>query len=584
MHVGAAISNRVTALFRRGAGAIALLMLIFMTLALGACVTAPRVPTAEAGRPLAGIAPAAPEDDLLLKLMTAQFALQHGDLKAGAEGFAAAAQMSNDPAVAEEATRLSLTVKEWSLAKSSLTRWQALAPNDEGVLQARAWIALGEGRADDAFAALDALATRGDDQAWRLIAQALLGADDKPAAAKLLERVATPERLANKESSWVAVSQLAFKLGDKATAQRIVDGAVTRFHTSESYAWSARLALDRGDKPGARSLYAEALKHDPKSVRLRGGYAALLADSGDNTGAARALAEGPQDDTTYGARAAYAARADNKAVLTALYREIETDKSVRSGSRLYLLGQVAELVDKRDDALSWYRQIAEDDEHWFDAQTRQAVVLDQLGRTDQALDFLRQLQAQTGEDFDQLGNVYLLEADLLSRKERTKDALSVYERALKTLPDDPRLLYARALLFAEQNDLGAAERDFRRVIELKPDDAEALNALGYTLADRTDRRSEALELIERAIKIKPDEPAIIDSLGWIRYRMGDLEASLKELRRAFEKQGDPEIAAHLGEVLWVKGDRDEARRIWEQGRKKDAKNKALNETIRRLTT
>jgi len=584
MHVGAAISNRVTALFRRGAGAIALLMLIFMTLALGACVTAPRVPTAEAGRPLAGIAPAAPEDDLLLKLMTAQFALQHGDLKAGAEGFAAAAQMSNDPAVAEEATRLSLTVKEWSLAKSSLTRWQALAPNDEGVLQARAWIALGEGRADDAFAALDALATRGDDQAWRLIAQALLGADDKPAAAKLLERVATPERLANKESSWVAVSQLAFKLGDKATAQRIVDGAVTRFHTSESYAWSARLALDRGDKPGARSLYAEALKHDPKSVRLRGGYAALLADSGDNTGAARALAEGPQDDTTYGARAAYAARADNKAVLTALYREIETDKSVRSGSRLYLLGQVAELVDKRDDALSWYRQIAEDDEHWFDAQTRQAVVLDQLGRTDQALDFLRQLQAQTGEDFDQLGNVYLLEADLLSRKERTKDALSVYERALKTLPDDPRLLYARALLLAEQNDLGAAERDFRRVIELKPDDAEALNALGYTLADRTDRRSEALELIERAIKIKPDEPAIIDSLGWIRYRMGDLEASLKELRRAFEKQGDPEIAAHLGEVLWVKGDRDEARRIWEQGRKKDAKNKALNETIRRLTT
>jgi len=146
------------------------------------------------------------------------------------------------------------------------------------------------------------------------------------------------------------------------------------------------------------------------------------------------------------------------------------------------------------------------------------------------------------------------------------------------------LLYARALLAAEHDDLAAAERDFRRVIELKPDDAEALNALGYTLADRTDRRSEALELIERAIKLKPDEPAIIDSLGWVRYRMGDLDASVKELRRAFAKQDDPEIAAHLGEVLWVKGERDEARKIWEQGRKKDAKNKALLETIRRLTT
>jgi Flp pilus assembly protein TadD len=122
------------------------------------------------------------------------------------------------------------------------------------------------------------------------------------------------------------------------------------------------------------------------------------------------------------------------------------------------------------------------------------------------------------------------------------------------------------------------------VIALKPDDAEALNALGYTLADRTDRRNEALDLIERAIRLKPDEPAILDSLGWVRYRMGDLDASLTELRRAFDKQADAEIAAHLGEVLWVKGDRDEARRIWEQGRKNDAKNKALIETIRRLTT
>jgi Flp pilus assembly protein TadD len=211
-------------------------------------------------------------------------------------------------------------------------------------------------------------------------------------------------------------------------------------------------------------------------------------------------------------------------------------------------------------------------------------VLDQLGRTDQALEFLRELQAQTGEDSTQLGNVFLLEADLLTRKGRSAEARGVYQRGLETLPDDTRLLYARALLAAEQSDVPAAEKDLRRVIELKPDDAEALNALGYTLADRTDRRAEALELIERAYKLKPDEPAIIDSLGWIRYRMGDLDASLKALRQAYEKQNDPEIAAHLGEVLWVKGDREEARRVWEQGRKKDAKNKALLETIKRLTT
>jgi tetratricopeptide (TPR) repeat protein len=550
---------------------------------LAACANVrPAQPASPA--PVALATPVSAESDLMAKLLAAQFALQESDLKAGAQGFADAAALSKDPNVAEEATRLALTIKNWPLARTALTRWQSLAPKDPGVLQARAWIAIGEGRPDDAFADLDALASRGDEQGWRLIAQTLLGTDDKPAAARLLERIATPAHLADSESNWVAVSQLAFKLGDKASARRVADGAVARFHGGEAYAWSARLALDRGDKPAARALYAEALKRDPKSVRLRGGYAALLSDSGDNAAAARALAQGAQDDTTYAARAAYAARADDKAALTSLYRELDTNKDARDGSRLFLLGQVAELLDKREDALAWYREIGEDDEHWFDAQTRQAIVLDQLGRTDQALEFLRQLQAQTGEDSVQLGNVYLLEADLLSRKDRKHDALAVYERGLETLPDDPRLLYARALLAAEDGDLPAAERDLRRVIALKPDDAEALNALGYTLADRTDRRSEALELIERAILLKPDEPAIIDSLGWIRYRMGDLDASIKELRRAYEKQADPEIAAHLGEVLWVSGERDEARRVWEQGRKKDAKNKALLETIRRLTT
>lgn len=530
------------------------------------------------------VQPVAPESDLMAKLLAAQFALQDNDLDAGANGFAEAAALSNDPEVADEATRLALTIKNWPLAKASLARWQALAPDDPGILQARAWIAIAEARTNEAFVDLDRLASRGDETGWRLVAQALLGADDKAEASRLLARVATPAHLGNSEPNWVAVSQLMFKLGDKASAQRIADGAVDRFHGGDAYAWSARLAIDRGDKAKARALYAEALKRDPKSVRLRGGYAALLADAGDNAGAARALAQGPQDDTTYAARAAYAARAEDKGALASLYRELDHDTNARTGSRLYLLGQIAELIDRREDALNWYREIDADDEHWFDAQTRQAVVLDQLGRTEQALEFLRELQAQTGEDSTQLGNVFLLEADLLTRKGRIEEARGVYQRGLETLPDDSRLLYARALMAAEQNDVPGAEKDLRRVIELKPDDAEALNALGYTLADRTDRRAEALELIERAYKLKPDEPAIIDSLGWIRYRMGDLDGSVKELRRAYEKQNDAEIAAHLGEVLWVRGDRDEARRIWEQGRKKDAKNKALLETIKRLTT
>jgi tetratricopeptide (TPR) repeat protein len=561
--------------------AVRIVCMIAFCVLLGACASVgPSAPANIAAKP--AVTSVAVEHDALLKLLVAQFALQDGDLEGSAKGFTDAADLSNDPELSEEATRLALSVRNWPLARRALVRWQQLAPADPGVSQARAWIALGERRADDAFTDLDALVIRGDEQAWRLIAQVLLSAEDKASAAHLLERLATPEHLAAKEANWVAVSQLAFKLGDKGLATRLVDTAVSRFHGDDGYAWSARLALDRGDKAAARGIFAEALRRDPNSQRLRSGYAALLADGGDNAGAVRTLASGPQDDVTYAARAAYAARADDKPALAELYRELGADKSARAGKRLYLLGQIAEMIDKRDDSLAWYRAISDEDEHWFDAQMREAVVLDHLGHTGQALDFLHQLQAQTAEDSDQLGSAYLLEADLL-RKARPDDALGVYTRALVALPDDPRLLYARALLSVDQGDLTRGERDLRRVIELKPDDAEAMNALGYTLADRGDRQQEALDLIQRALKLKPEEPAIIDSMGWVRYRMGDLDASLESLRRAYAKQPDADIAAHLGEVLWVKGDRDEARRVWDQGRKKDAKNKTLLEAIKRLT-
>lgn len=553
---------------------------------LGACASMQRGERAHLAVTPA-VAPVAVSDDLVLKLLTAQFALQDGDLASSAATFVDAAQLSPDPMLAEEATRLALSVKDWALARRGLMRWQQLAPAAPGVVQARAWIALGEKRIDSAYIDLDVLATRGGDQAWRLIAQTLLGTDDKNASAQLLERLATPDHLSKQEANWVAVSQLAFKLGDKALAQRLADAAVTRFHGDAGYAWSARLAIDRGDKNAARATYAEALQRNPKSLRLRSGYAAILADGGDNAGAARALANGPQDDVTYAARAAYAARAEDKPALNTLYRELIADTAARSGKRLYLLGQIAEMLDNGDAALGWYREIPADDERWFDAQMREAVALDKLGRTGKALDFLHQLQLQVADDGDQLGSTYLLEADLLTNRQRPRDALALYTRALDTQPDDTRVLYARALLEVDLGDLAAGEKDLRRVVELKPDDADALNALGYTLADYSKRgdvqQSEALRLIERALKLKPDEPAIIDSMGWLRYRMGDLPASLQALREAYARQPDADIAAHLGEVLWVSGDHEGARRIWAAGSKKDAKNKTLLETIKRLT-
>ena len=163
---------------------------IFAAIALAACASAPA--TKRAAEPVASAHAAPAESDLMAKLLAAQFALQSGDLEGGARGFTDAARLSNDAEIAEEATRLSLSVKDWTLAKSALARWQALTPNDIGLVQSRAWIAIGEGNLDAAAGDLEALAARHDDQSWRMIAQTLLAAPDKIAAAKLLDLLSIP--------------------------------------------------------------------------------------------------------------------------------------------------------------------------------------------------------------------------------------------------------------------------------------------------------------------------------------------------------------------------------------------------------
>ncbi len=524
------------------------------------------------------------DKDLPLKLIAAEFALQRNDLDTAAKHYAEASKLSPDVAITEQATRLALAGKQWDLARTSLQRWQALDSGAAGILQSRAWIALADDDMEAAYIALSELAGRGGNNRWRPIAQVLIGASDKKRAAELLTRLATPQRLGESDQDWVAMSQLAFKLDDKVLAEDLAVQAVKHFKSGDAYAWSAQLALDRGDKKGAREQFAAALKQDPESLRLRTGYAALLAESGDNAAAARVLATGAQTDVVYGARAAYAVRSEDKSLLGALYREIEVDQSARSNKRIYLLGQLAELVGKDAEAIDWYRQLPEDDERWFDAGMRIVVLSDKSGDDARARTKLEQLRLAAGADSVAMIDLTLLQAQLLIEKSKSADALNAYSEGLERNPDESRLLYARAMLLIEMDDLSAGERDLRKVLAADPDSADALNALGYTLVDRTDRLAEATTLIEKAIKLKPDEPAIIDSYGWAQYRLGNLDEAEKLLRKAYSRQPDSEVAAHLGEVLWVIGDRDEARRIWEQGRKKDADNKILLETMKRLTS
>ncbi len=549
---------------------------------LTACTTATvRQTAAQPGQ--AVMTPVPLEEDLLAQMLAGEFALGKADIAASARSYARAAVLSKDPQVAAHATRLALVAKDWALARESLARWRSLKPDDPGQTQVEASLALSDGNADLAFQSLSRLLALPNQQGWRLLGQVLLGTNDKATAATLLQRLATPLSLAGApEETWIAMSQLAFKLEAKPYSRQLADAVLKKFTSASAYGWSAQLAVDEGDKARASRDYQEAIKRAPKDIRLRAAYALMLGQQGDNKAAAKLLADGPQDDYSYAARAAYVARANDKSLIQSLYDELKGRPSEERAARAHLLGQLAEMLEQKAVALSWYEQVSVDDEDWFSSQVRIAVLVDDQGRHDQAMALTHELQQRVGDLPTALVDAFMLEAELLAKRDQHEAAQAVYARALKQMPDDTRLLYARALHAAANGMVDRAEADLRRVLELKPEDLDATNALGYTLADANRKLDEALALIERALAARPEDAAVIDSYGWVLYRRGDLGGAEKALRRAFEKQSDGEIASHLGEVLWVQGKRDEARAVFEQARKKDAKNKSVVEAMRRL--
>jgi tetratricopeptide (TPR) repeat protein len=585
-------------------------ILVAAVLFLAACATAPVGKTAAPpAQPLQrlDIAPDKNESDLIANLLAGELALTDADSETATRRYIDAAQASQDPAIAEQATHIAIASKQWEFASTALLRWQALHGDEIGLRQARAMLAMHAGADDAAFLDLLWLVHQPGGSGWRAVSQTLVSAENKNAAGLIFERLLRGEGtvpsnvipvadLGDDPQVWIAVGQTAIRLDRGDIAKTLAQRAVERFHTPETYAWAAQIKLGAGDKDGALRLFADALRNakstagkagSEDNARLRVAYAALLGDVGDYAQAATVLAQGPQNDRVFAARAAYLARGDgkvNKAQVEALYKQVLAEPEPRSAVRVLLLGQLSELAERKPDALKWYGQISEDDDQWFDAQQRTAILLYDMGRVAEGVNLLHELEARVADDAKTLGEVFLLEAELTGHGKRPTDAIAVYDRGLAALPDDTRLLYARGLANDDADRVDDAIRDLRRVLELKPDDADAMNALGYTLADRTEKKAEALALIEKALKLKPDEPSIIDSMGWVQYRLGNFEAATQQLRVAYAKQPDPEIAAHLGEVLWMSGHRAEARQVWEEGRKKDGGNKVLLETIKRLTS
>jgi tetratricopeptide (TPR) repeat protein len=243
-----------------------------------------------------------------------------------------------------------------------------------------------------------------------------------------------------------------------------------------------------------------------------------------------------------------------------------------------LLAQTAEARGDYTAAEAWLARV-DDPQRVLDVQTRRASILAKQGRVAEARELIRRVpEASPDEGRSKL----VAEAGVMREAKRWKEAYDVLGTAVQRHPADTDLLYEQAMMAEKLDRVDDLERLLRKVIELKPDHAQAHNALGYSFADRRVRLPEARQLILRALELSPGDPFITDSLGWVEYRLGNHDEALKQLRKAYATRPDPEIAAHLGEVLWSYGQREEARKVWTEAKGRDAANDVLRETLSRL--
>jgi tetratricopeptide (TPR) repeat protein len=558
-----------------------------VALVLGACAgVAPRATPKTPGtpQPLARLVVATPDagHDVLAQLLAGEMALTRTDLKTAAGHYGNAMALSNDPKVAERAAALAIAVHDEAAAERALDRWQVLGAKPAAIAQGRAQLALDRGDAGEAQRQLERLIDTGDEDAWRQFGRVLATARDQAQAGRLLEALATPRRLPGDAQAWLAMSELGERLGRHAYAMEIAEAAVQRFKSAETYAWAAQMKFRAGDKAGARVLLQQALVKEPKNTQLRLAYAGMLSQAGDYAGAARLLVQGSQNADTYAMRAGLAAREQDGKALAALYREMERAAPDVRTSSAYLLGQLAEMQHRNAEALAWYDQVGDADEHAFDADLRSAMLLHAQGQRADAHQLLEQLQMAYLDQPAQLRQAWQADAELYLREQNYAKAEAAFSRALQVVPDDPGLLYGRGLTYAEAGQIDQAVEDFQRLLQIKPGDIDASNALGYTLADANRDLPEAERLIRMARAAKPDDPAIADSWGWLQYRMGNLTQAVQALRDAWSARKDADVGVHLGEVLWKQGHQQDAQRVFDEVRKLDPHNVALQETLKRL--
>jgi tetratricopeptide (TPR) repeat protein len=542
--------------------------------------------------------PSALDAPLFYQLLIGELELRDGRAGNAYQVLLDAARRTRDGALFERAVEIAVQARAGDQAMAAAQAWRESLPQSADAARTQLQLAAALNKLDavaDPLAALLRLASEAERPGLiaslpRLFARA----NDRAQVAQLLERTLAPHlrQSTTRAAARVAIGRAWLQAGDK---PRALAWAQEAQQADPAASGPVLLALDLLPGGDAEKIVARYLDQPDAEPAVQMAYVRVLIQAQRYNDALRALDAMTQRQPTLAApwltlgalrvelRESAAAEAALQRYLalreTASANPAADDDGDAEPVQAWLL--LAEAAEQRGDwagAEAWLARVGSGTQT-LDVHLRRATLLARQGRVDAARELIRRTPERRPED---ARAKLVAEAQVLRQVKRWDDAYAVLASADERFPNDADLLYELAMMAEKLGRIDEMERLLRRVMEIRPTQQHAYNALGYSLADRNLRLPEARALIQRALELSPGDPFITDSLGWVEYRLGNRAEALRLLRQAYATRPDPEIAAHLGEVLWSLGEHDEARRIWREARERDAANEVLTETLARL--
>lgn len=523
-------------------------------------------------------------EDILYKLLVAEIAGHREQLDISVENYLDLARTTRDPDIISRATRVAIYARNDAAAKEAARLWAEVDPGNSDAHQVLAVVAVREGNTAQALEHLEIiLNARGQEvelsqQLW-MVANLLSREKDRVQVKSILEELMAGHQ--DDPEILFAYAQVLTRIAELPKAREVLEQVLVLAPENENAAMAYVAVLNQqGHEDESLAWLENALRKKEDNFNLRIFYARLLTDLKRFEEARKQFeilaAQDPENsDVLFSLGLLYlqANRLDDAE--SYFIRLSETKGHVDDAS--YYLGRISEERADLKKAGDWYRGVSSGN-NYFDAQMRIGLLLGKQNKLEEARAYLAKIKTQNDQEKDILIQA---EAEMLSEAKHYQDAMAVYDKALEDRYNAD-LLYSRAMLAEKMDRLDILEQDLRSILEKDPGNSQALNALGYTLADRTDRYDEAYELIKQALEITPNDFYVLDSMGWVLYRQGRLDEAIEFLKKALAQRNDPEIAAHLGEVLWVKGDKTAAKAVWDTALKLTPNDDKLRKVINRL--